>query len=122
MFLPAAPKGEGDGVWDSIHVFEVIDKGRNALYKQTTTVILRLATSSESLGQMDLSGNMTRQVEEEHQVVNDGSHIMTIGKMTEALELKMRNMLSEIYFGKTKDVVGDLRSESCSTETDPFKH
>jgi capping protein beta len=26
------------------------------------------------------------------------------------MELKMRNLLQEVYFGKAKDVVGDMRS------------
>ena len=28
------------------------------------------------------------------------------------LRLKMRNLLSSVYFGKTRDVVNDLRSQS----------
>jgi capping protein beta len=30
--------------------------------------------------------------------------------MVEEMELKMRNLLQEVYFGKTRDVVFDLRS------------
>lgn len=45
-------------------------------------------------------------------VEDDGSHVANIGKMVEDMELKMRNLLQEVYFGKAKDVVGDLRSES----------
>jgi capping protein beta len=30
--------------------------------------------------------------------------------MVEDMEIKMRNLLQEVYFGKTKDVVFDLRS------------
>ena len=30
--------------------------------------------------------------------------------MVEDIELKMRNLLQEVYFGKTKDIVNDLRS------------
>uniref|UniRef100_L2G3F2 F-actin-capping protein subunit beta n=1 Tax=Colletotrichum fructicola (strain Nara gc5) TaxID=1213859 RepID=L2G3F2_COLFN len=79
----ATPGGSAEGVWDSIHVFEAIERGRTTQYKLTSTVILSLSTSAASLGDMDLSGNMTRQVEQE---------------------------LPEVYFGKAKDVVGDLRS------------
>jgi capping protein (actin filament) muscle Z-line, beta len=57
-----SPTGKSDGAWDSIHVFEAIDRARTAHYKLTSTVILHLSTSAESLGEMDLSGNMTRQV------------------------------------------------------------
>ena len=30
--------------------------------------------------------------------------------MVEDMEIKMRNLLSEVYFGKTRDIVYDLRS------------
>ncbi|OAA45551.1 F-actin capping protein beta subunit [Metarhizium rileyi] len=106
----AAPGGSTEGVWDSIHVFEAIERGRTTHYKLTSTVILSLATADNSLGDMDLSGNMTRQVEQDMPVDNDDSHIANVGRLVEDMELKMRNLLQEVYFGKAKDVVGDLRS------------
>jgi len=30
--------------------------------------------------------------------------------MIEVMEIKMRNVLQEVYFGKTRDIVYDLRS------------
>ncbi len=84
---------------------------------------------------MDLSGNMTRQVELDLPVESDSSHISNVGKMVEDMEFKLKNLLrkftvetasivgvlnesitEEVYFGKTKDVVGDLRSESTVPE------
>ena len=79
---------------------------------------------------MNLSGNMTRQIEQDMPVTDDSSHIVNVGKLVEDMELKMRNLLrmrmpfhshfrrlltfgggiEEVYFGKAKDVVGDLRS------------
>ncbi|MCJ1330949.1 F-actin-capping protein subunit beta [Thelotrema lepadinum] len=59
---------------------------------------------------MDLGGNLTRQIEQDMPFDNDGSHIVNVGKLVEDMELKMRNLLKEVYFGKAKDVVGDLRS------------
>ncbi|KZZ89443.1 F-actin capping protein beta subunit [Moelleriella libera RCEF 2490] len=106
----ATPGGATAGVWDSIHVFEAIERGRNTHYKLTSTVILSLATADTTLGNMDLSGNMTRQVEQDLPVDNDDSHIANVGRLVEDMELKMRNLLQEVYFGKAKDVVGDLRS------------
>lgn len=109
-------------------------------YKLTSTVILHLANESEALGEMDLSGNMTRQVEVDLPVESDASHVANVGRLVEDMELKMRNLLrmcfnfsaprrkrihygmktnvdilaEEVYFGKAKDVVGELRSEfSC---------
>ena len=86
---------KNEGGWDSIHVFEAIDRGRVTHYKLTSTVILRLATSNETLGDMDLSGNMTRQIEQDMPVSDDSSHIVNVGKLVEDMELKMRNLLRE---------------------------
>jgi len=112
----ATPAGKSQGSWDSIHVFEAVDRARTAHYKLTSTVILSLSSSSESLGEMDLSGNMTRQIESDLPVEDDNSHIANIGKLVEDMELKMRNLLQEVYFGKAKDVVGDLRSLATLSE------
>jgi capping protein beta len=109
---PASPQNDSvsSGVWDSIHVFEASERGRTSNYRLTSTVILSLATKGAALGEVDLSGNMTRQVEQDLPVENDESHIANIGRLVEDMELKMRNLLQEVYFGKAKDVVGDLRS------------
>ncbi|KAI1112040.1 F-actin-capping protein subunit beta [Nemania sp. NC0429] len=117
----ATPGTNSEGTWDSIHVFEAIDRGRSTQYNLTSTVILSLATGSDdtssSLGQMDLSGNMTRQIDIELPAENDEQQIANIGKLVEDMELKMRNLLQEVYFGKAKDVVGDLRSVGRLSET-----
>ncbi|KAF2030063.1 F-actin capping protein, beta subunit [Setomelanomma holmii] len=105
-----SPTSSSSGSWDSIHVFDAQDRARTAHYKLTSTVILSLGTHSEALGGLDLSGNMVRQVEADMAVEDDTSHVANIGKMVEDMELKMRNLLQEVYFGKAKDVVGDLRS------------
>lgn len=89
----ATPTGKSEGGWDSIHVFESIDRSRTAHYKLTSTVILRLSTASDALGDMDLSGNMTRQIEQDMPVTDDSSHIVNVGKLVEDMELKMRNLL-----------------------------
>lgn len=94
----ATPSGKSEGGWDSIHVFEAIDRARTSHYKLTSTVILRLSTASESLGGMDLSGNMTRQIEQDMPVQDDTSHIVNVGKLVEDMELKMRNLLRMSYF------------------------
>jgi capping protein beta len=110
MDTAVSPTPKSTGSWDSIHVFDAQDRARTSHYKLTSTVILSLGTDSESLGRLDLSGNMVRQVEADMAVEDDTSHVANIGKMVEDMELKMRNLLQEVYFGKAKDVVGDLRS------------
>ncbi|KKA27134.1 hypothetical protein TD95_000395 [Thielaviopsis punctulata] len=113
----STPGTSAEGVWDSIHVFEAIERGRTTHYKLTSTVILSLVSSTAALGDMDLSGNMTRQVEMDFPVDTDESHIANVGRLVEDMELKMRNMLQEVYFGKAKDVVGDLRSVGSLSES-----
>ena len=89
----ATPKGKSEGGWDSIHVFEAIDRARGAHYKLTSTVILHLGTKNEALGDMDLSGNMTRQIEQDMPITDDASHIVNVGILVEDMELKMRSLL-----------------------------
>ncbi|KAJ3299295.1 hypothetical protein HK104_009414 [Borealophlyctis nickersoniae] len=98
------------GSWDSIHVFEVHDKGRSAHYKLTSTIMLYMVTSNQKLGSMNLSGSLTRQAEQDFPIDDANSHVANIGRMVEDMEIKMRNGLHEIYFGKTKDISNDLRS------------
>lgn len=44
-----------------------------------------------------------------------------MGHMVEDMENKMRSTLNEIYFGKTKDIVNDLRSSSSKSDQDAMK-
>ena len=37
------------------------------------------------------------------------THVANIGSMIENMENRMRTLLNTIYFGKTKDIVNDLR-------------
>jgi hypothetical protein len=62
-------------------------------YRLTSTVILHLANQTDALGEMDLSGNMTRQIETDLPVESDASHIANVGRLVEDMELKMRNLL-----------------------------
>jgi len=101
------------GVWDSIHVIEVIEKkGGTADYKLTSTVILSIETENEKTGSVSLAGSLTRQDSKEGQPVDrNNTHIANIGRVVEDMEIKMRGLLDTIYFGKTKDVVNNLRKK-----------
>ncbi|CAG8450605.1 11123_t:CDS:10 [Ambispora leptoticha] len=103
-------KRKTKGAWDSIHVFSLEEKGRKAHYKLTSTVMLYTITTKPELGDLNLSGNMTRQVAVEYTFEDPQAHIANIGRIIEDMELKMRNLLQEVYFNKTKDIVNDLRS------------
>lgn len=87
------PGSQSSGEWDSIHVFEATDRARMSHYKLTSTVILHLSNEGQALGEMDLSGNMTRQVEVDLPVESDASHVANVGRLVEDMELKMRNLL-----------------------------
>ncbi|EPQ52635.1 F-actin capping protein, beta subunit [Gloeophyllum trabeum ATCC 11539] len=106
--LNPSTASEPSGSWDSIHVFEAAERGRQAHYKLTSTIMLELGIKSS--GDISLSGSMTRQTEQDCPVQNQESHITNMGRMIEEMEIKMRNLLQEVYFGKTRDVVYDLRS------------
>ncbi|ANZ74191.1 BA75_00583T0 [Komagataella pastoris] len=100
------------GSWDSIHVFEVQpnESGPYATYRVTSTIILDLSAGNKEEQLLELSGNLTRQTEKELKYQDLFSHISNVGSMVEDIESKQRNMLQEVYFGKTKDVIGDLRT------------
>jgi len=98
------------GTWDSIHVVEVKDNRKNAHYKLTSTVMLSIETETGATGHVSLAGSLTRQDEKDFPVSDASPHDTNIGRMVEDMEIKLRNILEQIYFGKTKDIVNELRS------------
>eukprot|EP00036_Acanthoecidae_sp_10tr_P011618 CAMPEP_0182915600 /NCGR_PEP_ID=MMETSP0105_2-20130417/418_1 /TAXON_ID=81532 ORGANISM="Acanthoeca-like sp., Strain 10tr" /NCGR_SAMPLE_ID=MMETSP0105_2 /ASSEMBLY_ACC=CAM_ASM_000205 /LENGTH=276 /DNA_ID=CAMNT_0025052473 /DNA_START=20 /DNA_END=847 /DNA_ORIENTATION=- len=101
------------GCYDSVHVFEVetLHNGRNYSYKLTSTVQLWLETSRGDSGVMELGGSLTYQdMTTANYHDKKPNHIAEIGTLIEKSENHMRNTLNHIYFGKTKDIVNDLRS------------
>eukprot|EP01116_Phalansterium_solitarium_P025285 TRINITY_DN958_c0_g1_i1.p1 TRINITY_DN958_c0_g1~~TRINITY_DN958_c0_g1_i1.p1 ORF type:complete len:274 (+),score=16.90 TRINITY_DN958_c0_g1_i1:144-965(+) len=103
------------GTWDSIHVVEVNDKQKTAHYKLTSTCMLNIETETASTGRVNLGGSLTRQSESDFPVNEANSHVTNIGRMVEDMEIKIRTTLEQIYFGKTKDIVNELRSVLGST-------
>lgn len=114
------------GAWDSIHVLEIQESKKSAHYKLTSTVMLYMLTSKPQTGEVNLSGSMTRQVEQnlplEAGASSSSSHICNIGQMVEDMEIKMRQTLQEIYFGKTRDIVNDLHSVQSLEEKSKQEH
>jgi len=98
------------GTWDSIHVVEVGDSKKTAHYKLTSTVMLSIETETANTGKVNLAGSLTRQDEKDLPVSDATPHVSNIGKMVEEMEIKLRTTLEQIYFGKTKDIVNDLRT------------
>jgi len=99
------------GTWDSIHVVDVQDdkKTKGAHYKLTSTVMLYIGTETDQTGQVNLAGSLTRQAEADYPVNEANPHVSNIGRMVEDMELKLRNTIETIYFGKTKDISNELR-------------
>jgi len=112
-----------DGAWNSIHVIEVSpsntgSEGESSKpsspnnsynYRLVATIILHLDTNVASLDQMVLSGSITRQSEQTLTVAHENDHIANMGRMIEEMEGRMRSSLQEIYFGKTHDLVNEIR-------------
>jgi len=98
------------GAWDSIHVVEVTDNKTKAHYKLTSTVMLNIETETAATGRVSLAGSLTRQDEKDYPVSDAAPHVSNIGRMVEDMEIKLRTTLEQIYFGKTKDIVNELRS------------
>merc|ERR1711916_155803 len=89
-------KKAAKGTWDSIHVVEVQENGAEATYKITSTTSVDSQDSA-------------------------APHIVNIGKLVEEMESKMRTALELIYFGKTNDIIGDLRSNASLDEANARK-
>ncbi len=113
------------GAWDSIHVFEaVLASGggggeKRYDYKLTTTVILHLDAVIPAVDALTLSGQLTRQTAQGGVVIRAGGeaavlqeaveHVVAMGRMVEESESRMRSSLQEVYFGKTHDVINEIR-------------
>jgi len=105
------------GTWDSIHVVEIEIRSKDAHYKLTSTVMLSIETENAATGTVNLSGSLTRQDEKDFPITElySNTHVLNIGKMVEDMEIKLRNTLEQIYFGKTKDIANNLRQVMSSS-------
>lgn len=113
------------GTWDAMHILEVSvnsspsnqngGNNKTATYRLTTTVTLHLDTSVARLDSFILAGSITRQSESTASLGNGCSddtieeHIPHMGRMVEEMESRLRSSLQEIYFGKTHDVINEIR-------------
>jgi len=110
------------GTWDAIHVVEVRDnKNKTSHYKLTSTIMLSIETKTDATGSVTLAGSLTRQAEQDFTVNDHNPHVSNIGRMIEDMELKLRNTIEFIYFGKTKDVVNELRNAIGAREAENRK-
>ncbi|KAF9004062.1 F-actin capping protein beta subunit [Cyathus striatus] len=120
--LTAGTPIDPSGSWDSIHVFEVVERGRQAHYKLTSTVMLHLETAEDRKhterkgvegwkreGEVDLSGSLTRQTEQDWPLQDFNTHVANIGKMIEEMENKMRNLIQEKQRELQKELAGFIK-------------
>lgn len=70
--------------------------------------MLQLAAKSDKIGEMDLSGNVMRQVQKEMDVNDANTHLMNIGRLIESVENTLRGNLNDIYFSKTQEVAPSM--------------
>jgi hypothetical protein len=55
-------KGIKEGSWDSIHVVSVNFQGSDAQYRVGSTVFLRMESSNDSYGDLDIAGSLSKSV------------------------------------------------------------
>ncbi len=108
-------RGINKGEWDSINIVNVkflkeMEKDVErikATYKLNSTVIFKI-----SVGQGEISGNVTRQTDESHYMksfLDNEIHLEKIGRLVENMENNLRIQIEEIYFKKTSEIVNKLK-------------
>lgn len=103
------------GYWSSIHVFEVVKSGGPDThdYRLTSTVLVSMPLEDQQIGQVNLSGSITKQAEKTQRLKTIGdqkeSHIEVMGPMLEDLETELRRTIEGVYFQKTKEIINGMR-------------
>jgi len=103
------------GNWSSVHVYEV-NAGQQKdswNYKLTSTVLVSMPMKVKGLGDIDLSGSVTKQAQKtatlQSYADDKQSHLEIMGPMLEDLELDLRGTIEGVYFQKTKEIVNGMR-------------
>jgi len=101
------------GNWDSVHVVKAVRNADSGVwtYSVTTTIMLYLTSLDGGLDSMNLFGSLSRAATTEIRQEKDFDHVANVGRLIEDLENRMRGLLGEVYFGKCKDIVNELRSQ-----------
>merc|ERR1712244_1862 len=111
------------GNWSSVHVYEV-NAGQQKdsyNYKLTSTVLVSMPMKVKGLGDIDLSGSVTKQAQKSAKLQSYGSdnkqsHLEIMGPMLEDLELDLRGTIEGVYFQKTKEIVNGMRVTDASVK------
>merc|ERR1712154_255172 len=82
-------------------------------YKLTSTVLVSMPMKVKGLGDIDLSGSVTKQAQKNATLQSYAdqkqSHLEIMGPMLEDLELDLRGTIEGVYFQKTKEIVNGMR-------------
>jgi len=103
------------GSWSSVHVFEVKNQSQKDTfeYRLTSTVLVSMPLQLKGLGDIDLSGSLTKQASKTATLKSFGeikqSHLEIMGEMLEDLELDLRSTIEGVYFQKTKEIINGIR-------------
>ena len=94
-----------------MHLFEIAHAESEWIYNHTATVMLSFDNSVENLKKIVLAGKLIRQNESKYPKTSEFStHLVNIGSSIEEVESRLRNDLQSVYFGRTHDIVNELRS------------
>lgn len=103
------------GVWDSSNLITVTFSEENgkkkANYSIITTVSLNMSLVSGLLGNVNLSGSITRNDKKSKFIASylHDDHVENIGVLVEDIESKMRNTINTIYVMKSKEIIDTAR-------------
>jgi len=106
------------GTWNSINVVEAKRVGGSGQtvqysYHLTATVLVTIESEKEEMGKINLSGSSSIANEKINCEISleDAiqGHIGNLGPMIEEAELKMRNDVQGVYFGRTNAVMCGMR-------------
>jgi len=103
------------GSWSSVHVFEVKPQTQKDTfeYRLTSTVLVSMPLQLKGLGDIDLSGSLSKQATKMATLKSFGdqkqSHYEIMGEMLEDLELDLRSTIEGVYFQKTKEIINGMR-------------
>jgi len=104
---------KGVGCWNSMHVLNVQDytAEKVACYQMTSSVMLNVTEKEGKARTFRLAGNVAKQWKQFDAHLPDASaHITNVGSYVQKYENKLRGNLSDIYFGKSQQVVSEVRS------------
>jgi len=118
---PTSP-GEPSGSWDSIHVFETAERGRQAHYKLTSTIMLQLVTRRGGEGDGDGENHGPNLTFGEKKPANEGwkreGEVSLSGSMTRQVRCPLRVRLIRALVNET----ANMQTEQDCPLQDPSSH